>query len=202
MNMMARIIGLGIAAAVGAWLVLIFNRLVTLRNRVRQLFAGIDTQLKRRRDLIPNMVAVAQGYMQHERGTLEAVAQARGQAVAAAGRAGAAPADALAVGTLAVGTLAGAESALGGALYRLLAVVERYPELKADETMLRLMEELRTTENRIAFARQAYNDAVMEYNTVAASFPALLAAKLLGFAEAKLFEIADPNERAVVDVKF
>ena len=190
------IIGLGIAAVVGAWLVLAFNRMVTLRNRVRQGFAGIDAQLKRRHDLIPNVVAVAQGYMQHERGVFEAVTQARSQAVAAEGQAMLNPADALAVGTL-----AGAESALGGAMFRLLAKVEAYPELKANTTMLQLMEELSTTENRIAFARQSYNDAVMFYNTAIATFPDLLAARLFGFSEAKLFEIEDPKDRAVVDVK-
>ena len=190
------IIGIGLAAVVGGWLMLTFNQLITLRNKVKQAFAGIDTQLRRRHDLIPNVIAVAQGYMQHERGTLEAVTQARGQAVAAQGPAAVDPADALAVGTL-----AGAESALGGALFRLLAKVEAYPELKANTTMLQLMEELQTTENRIAFARQAYNDAVMFYNTAASTFPALLAAKLFGFAEAKLFVIEDPKERAVVEVR-
>ena len=193
---MAGIIGLGLAAAVGAWLVLTFNRLITLRNQVCRMFAGIDTQLKRRRDLIPNVVAAAQGYLQHERGTLEAVTQARNRASAAA-----AGVDANLASAAAVGVLAGAESALGGALFRMLAVVERYPELKGSTVMLQLMEELQTTENRIAFARQAYNDAVMEYNTAASCVPALLAAKLFGFAGAALFEIEEPGERAAVDVK-
>jgi len=190
------IIGIGLAAAVGGWLVVTFNQLVTLRNKVKQAFAGIDAQLKRRHDLIPNVLAVAQGYMQHERGTLEAVTQARSQALVAERPAASDPVDALAVGTL-----AGAESALGGALFRLLAKVEAYPELKANTTMLQLMEELQTTENRIAFARQAYNDTVMFYNTAIATFPALLAAKFFGFAEAKPFEIVDPKDRALVEVK-
>ena len=190
------IIGIGFAAAVGGWLVVTFNQLVTLRNRVKQAFAGIDAQLKRRHDLIPNVLAVAQGYMQHERGTLEAVTQARSQAMVAERPAASDPAD-----VLAVGTLAGAESALGGALFRLMAKFEAYPELKANTTMLQLMEELQTTENRIAFARQSYNDAVMFYNTAIATFPALLAAKLFGFAEAKPFEIVDPKDRALVEVK-
>ena len=190
------IIGIGLAAAVGGWLVVTFNQLVTLRNKVKQAFAGIDAQLKRRHDLIPNVLAVAQGCMQHERGTLEAVTQARSQALVAERPAASDPVDALAVGTL-----AGAESALGGALFRLLAKVEAYPELKANTTMLQLMEELQTTENRIAFARQAYNDTVMFYNTAIATFPALLAAKFFGFTEAKPFEIVDPKDRALVEVK-
>ncbi len=176
--------------------VLIYNRLVTLRNRVRNGFVQIDVQLKRRYDLIPNLVETAKGYLKHERETLEEVTRARATAMAAAGRAAADPADAAAITGL-----AGAEGLLGGALGRLMATVENYPDLKASQTMLRLMEELTSTENKVAFARQAYNDAVMTFNTGIETFPAVLVAGPFGFRAAAPFELTDAGERAPVKVQ-
>src|SRR3982751_1417973 len=151
---------LAVVIAVAVWGVSIYNTLVALRNRFKNAFAQIDVQLKRRYDLIPNLVEIAKGYLKHERQTLEAVIAARNQANSAAQRAAVAPGDAAAMREL-----AGAESALGGALGRMFALAEAYPELKANTTMNQLSEELSSTENKVAFARQAYNDAVMAYNT-------------------------------------
>lgn len=178
------------------WGAVLYNRLATLRNRCRNAFAQIDVQLKRRHDLIPNLVAAAQGYMAHERGTLEEVTAARGRAVAAAPAPGGVP------DVTALAGLFGAESALRRVLGRFLAAVEAYPELKASRTMAQLMEDLTATENRIAFARQAYNDAVMFYNTAIQSVPEVLLAGLFGFAPASLFLIDDEAERAPVTVGF
>ncbi len=175
----------------------IFNRLVTLRNRFKNAFAQIDVQLKRRYDLIPNLVETAKGYLQHERGTLEAVVQARNQAASAVQKAAANPADAGAIQGL-----MGAESNLTGALGRLMVVVEAYPDLKANQTMSRLMEELTSTENKVSFARQAYNDAVTGYNIAREVFPAVVLANLFGFAPAQLFEITAPQEREAPKVAF
>ena len=175
----------------------IYNRLVQLRNRFRNAFAQIDVQLKRRYELIPNLVETARGYLKHERETLEAVIAARNQAVAAEKEAGANLA-----GAEALKNLSGAESILGGALGRLMVVVERYPELKADRTMERLMEELASTENKIAFARQAFNDAVMAYNTRVESFPDLLVAGPGGFKKADFFEVSVPAEKEAPKVFF
>ncbi len=179
------------------WAVGIYNRLVLLRNRFKNAFAQIDVQLKRRYDLIPNLVEAVKGYMAHERNTLEAVVNARNQAASAARTAAAAPGDGSAVRAL-----NGAEGALRGALDRLLVVVERYPELKADQNMRQLQEELTSTENRIAFARQAYNDAVMAYNTGREVFPSSLIASSFNFAEACLFEVEAPAERQAPQVRF
>jgi LemA protein len=185
----------GIAAVLFA--VGIFNRLVALRNRFRNAFAQIDVQLKRRYDLIPNLVETAKAYLQHERGTLEAVIAARNQAAGAAQRASANPGDAAAMSGL-----AGAEAALTGTLGRLFALMEAYPDLKADQTVGRLHEELASTENRIAFARQAFNDAVMEYNTGREVFPAVLIANTFNFASASFLEIEAAAERQAPKVSF
>jgi len=174
-----------------------YNKLVTLRNRFKNSFAQIDVQLKRRYDLIPNLVETAKGYMQHERQTLEAVIAARNQASSAGQKAASDPSNASAIQGL-----IGAESVLSGALGKLFAVVEAYPDLKANQTMQTLMEELTSTENKISFARQAYNDSVMSYNTTRESFPDLLIAGPLGFKEAQLFEIVKPEEREGQKISF
>jgi LemA protein len=170
--------------------VFIYNGLVVLRNQYRNAYAQIDVQLKRRHDLIPNLVESVKGYMGHERETLEAVVQARTSAVTAGEKAAAAPGDAQAMEE--VGK---AEGRLAGGLGRLIAVAEGYPELKASQNMLALQEELTSTENRIGFARQAYNDAVMAYNTRRQTLPSVLLAGLFGFTDASLFEIRAPAER-------
>ncbi len=175
----------------------LYNGLVTLRNRFKNAFAQIDVQLKRRYDLIPNLVEAVKGAMSHERETLEAVVKARNTAVTAANDASAAPG---APG--AMSALANAEGALKGALSRLMVVVERYPDLKANQNMLSLQEEITSTENKVGFARQSYNDAVMAYNTKREKFPATLFAGLFGFSEAQLFEIADVSEREAPKVTF
>jgi len=174
-----------------------YNKLVALRNRFKNSFSQIDVQLKRRYDLIPNLVETAKGYMQHERQTLEEVISARNQASAAGQKAASDPSNASAIQGL-----IGAESVLSGALGRLFAVVEAYPDLKANQTMMALMEELTSTENKISFARQAYNDSVMVYNTARESFPDLLIAGPLGFKEAQLFEIVKPEEREAHKLSF
>ena len=174
-----------------------YNQLVELRNRYKNAFSQIDVQLKRRYDLIPNLVETAKGYLKHERQTLEAVIVARNQASTAAQRAAAAPGDATAMRDL-----AGAESALGGALGRMFALAEAYPDLKSNTTMNQLSEELSSTENKVAFARQAYNDAVMAYNTGREIFPASIIAGATGFAEARLWEIERAVEREAVKVSF
>ena len=163
-----------------------YNRLVALRNRFKNAYAQIDVQLKRRYDLIPNLVEAAKGYLQHERGTLEAVVAARGAAVSASQRAAGAPGD-----PAAMQGLAQAEGALGGALGRLMAVFEAYPDLKANQNILALQEELSSTENKIAFARQAYNDSVMEYNTKRESFPENTMAGMFGFGPAELLQATE-----------
>lgn len=171
------------------WGVGVFNRLVWLRNTIINGFAQIDVQLKRRYDLIPNLVEAAKKYMAHERATLEAVIAARNQARAANDLARAKPADATAVGALAA-----AEQMLGGSLGRLLAVAENYPDLKADKTIRDLSEELTSTENKVSFARQAYNDAVLDYNNVGAEFPALIVAKIFGFAPSAMLQATVSDE--------
>ena len=175
----------------------VYNKLVTLRNRYKNAFAQIDVQLKRRYDLIPNLVETAKGYMAHERETLEAVIKARNVAAAAGEAAAAAPGD-----PTAMRGLVGAETALGGALSRLLVTVERYPDLKANQTMSQLMEELTSTENKISFARQAYNDSVMGYNTTRETFPNMLFSGMMGFAAAEFFEIQEEAEREAPKVAF
>ena len=168
------------------WVIAAFNGLVSLRTRVQDAWAQIDVQLTRRHDLIPNLVEAVRGYMQHERSTLEAVTQARAQAMAAAG------------GN--VQQRSAAESALSGALGNLFAVAENYPQLRATDSMQILQEQLTSTENRIAYARQFYNDEVMKYNASQATFPRNLFAGLLGFSRATMFAAGDA-ERANVPVK-
>ncbi|HZS65806.1 MAG TPA: LemA family protein [Burkholderiales bacterium] len=189
---------LALIVVLAVWAVGIYNRLVSLRNRFKNAFSQIDVQLKRRYDLIPNLVESVKGYMQHERGTLEAVVKARGSAVSAAQAAAAAPGD-----PSAMQGLSQAEGALGGALGRLLAVFERYPDLKANQNVLGLQEELSSTENKVAFARQAYNDSVMEYNTRRESFPDSVFAGMFGFAPAELLQATDSaEERKAPQVRF
>ncbi|TMH40785.1 MAG: LemA family protein [Betaproteobacteria bacterium] len=189
---------LAVIVALAVWAVSIFNRLVALRNRFKNAFSQIDVQLKRRYDLIPNLVESVKGYMQHERGTLEAVVKARGNAVSAAQAAAAQPGD-----PAAMQGLSQAEGALGGALGRLLAVFEQYPDLKANQNVLGLQEELSSTENKVAFARQAYNDSVMEYNTRRESFPDSIFAGMFGFATAELLQATESvEERKAPQVRF
>ncbi len=184
--------------ALVAWMVGLYNGLVVLKNKFKNAFAQIDVQLRRRYDLIPNLVETAKGYLKHERETLTAVIEARNQAAGAAKALAAAPGD-----PAAVKAFSAAESGLAGVLSRLMVVVERYPELKADGQMARVMEELTSTENRIAFARQAYNDSVTEYNTKREMFPASIVAALFSFAPAALLEpVASEAERAAPQVKF
>lgn len=181
-----------LVAVVGA-----YNKLVTLRNRFKNAFAQIDVQLKRRYDLIPNLVEIAKGYMGHERATLEAVIQARNQAVSAGKAAAQNPAD-----SGAVRQLVGAENVLTGALGRLFALSEAYPDLKANQNMMQLTEELTSTENRISFARQAYNDAVTLYNTAREVFPTVLIAGMFNFTSAVLFELTDEAQKEAPKVNF
>ncbi len=189
---------LAVVVAFAAWAISIFNRLVALRNRFKNAYAQIDVQLKRRYDLIPNLVEAAKGYLAHERQTLEAVIAARGAAVNAAQRAAAAPGD-----PSAMAGLAQAEGVLGGALGRLLAVFEAYPDLKANQNVLQVQEELTSTENKVAFARQGFNDAVMVYNTKRETFPDNVVAGIFVFKEAMLLEATESaDERKAPKVKF
>jgi LemA protein len=174
-----------------------YNGLVTLRNRFKNAFAQIEVQLKRRYDLIPNLVETAKGYLKHERETLEAVINARNAALSANGKAALHPED----GT-AIKNLAGAEGALTGALGRLFALAEAYPDLKANQNMMQLTEELTSTENKIAFSRQAYNDAVMAYTTKRETFPTVIIAGIFNFLPAELFAVEEPGQREPVKVSF
>jgi LemA protein len=175
----------------------IYNSLVALRNRFKNAYAQIDVQLKRRYDLIPNLVETAKGYIKHEHDTLEDVIKARNIALAASQAAAANPADANAVKGV-----VSAEGGLSGALSRLMVVSEQYPDLKANQNMMQLTEELTSTENKIAFARQAYNDSVMEYNTSRETFPNVVLAGMFGFLPAELFHVEDPAERNAPKVSF
>jgi LemA protein len=179
------------------WIVSAYNRLVGLRNRFQNAYAQIDVQLKRRYDLIPNLVETAKGYIKHERGTLEAVIAARNAASAANVAAAKSPGDAAAMKQL-----SGAETALTSTLGRLFAVAEAYPDLKANTTMMTLMEELTSTENKVAFARQAYNDSVMAYNTQRETFPTNMIAAPFNFGPAELFVIEKPEEKEAPKVSF
>ncbi len=180
-----------------AWSVSIYNKLVALRNRFKNAFAQIDVQLKRRYDLIPNLVEVAKNYMKHERETLEAVIQARNQAQQAEKQAAAQPDD-----PNAIRNLMGAEQVLTGSLGRLFALSENYPDLKANQNMMQLTEELTSTENKIAFARQAFNDSVMNYNTYRKQFPNTIFAGMFGFTQAQQFVIENAAEREAPKVQF
>jgi LemA protein len=194
---MAGWIPLAIIVALLVFVVSLYNRLVTLRNRIKNAFAQIDVQLTRRHDLIPNLVETVRGYIKHERETLEAVIKARNTAMAMLRTAAVDPSRAEAVQQL-----AGAEAALGGALGRLFAVAEAYPDLKANQNMMQLTEELTSTENRVAFARQSYNDAVMDYNNAREIFPSSVVAGAFRFTPATLLEIEDAAKRAVPKVSF
>ncbi len=188
---------IGLVALVGIFAIGIYNGLVRLRNLFKNAFSQIDVQLKRRHDLIPNLVETAKAYMAHESGTLEAVIAARNGAESARQVAAANPGDAVALQKLGA-----AESGLGGMIGRLFAVAEAYPDLKANQNMIQLSEELTTTENKVAFARQAYNDSVLAYNNKREVFPNNIFAGIFGFSEAALFEIEVPAEREVPNVKF
>jgi LemA protein len=179
------------------WAIGGYNGLVTLRNRFKNAFAQIDVQLKRRYDLIPNLVETAKGYLKHERETLEAVITARNAASTASNRAASNPGDAGAMKEL-----AGAEVALTGTLGRLFALAEAYPDLKANTNMMALQEELTSTENKVAFARQAYNDSVMVYNTQREVFPTSIIANMFNFTPAELFVVEDPAQKEAPKVKF
>ena len=187
--------GLGLVLVIVA--VVLYNRLVVLRNRFRNAFAQIDVQLKRRYDLIPNLVDAVKGYMAHERATLEAVSQARARASLVADAASVRPGDAQAMAALAE-----AEAALGGALGTLLARVEAYPQLKASANVLALQEELSSTENRISFARQHYNSSSADYNTACQKFPNNVLAGMFGFRPQEYFQLESPAEKEVPQVKF
>jgi LemA protein len=195
---MTGLIILGIVIAFVAAVVMIYNNLVTYRNRYKNAFSQIDVQLKRRHDLIPNLVETVKGYIKHERETLEAVIQARNTAVTATKQAAGNPGD-----PSAMKGLASAESMLSGALGRLFALSEAYPDLKANQNMAQLQEELASTENRIAFARQSFNDAVMSYNIAREKFPNNIIANTFNFQEAQLLESTEsPEERKAPKVSF
>ena len=189
---------LGLIAAIVIWAIIAYNGLVSLRNQVKNSFAQIDVQLKRRYDLIPNLVETAKAYIKHERETLEAVVQARNVAVSAHASAAADPTNAEAVKQLGA-----AEQALRGSLMRFFAVAEAYPDLKANQNMMQVSEELTSTENKIAFARQAFNDTVMTFNVAVQQFPGNLVANAFGFKAAEqLASTESPEERKAVRVQF
>jgi LemA protein len=188
---------LAVVAMLALFVVGIYNRLVALRNRFKNAFAQIDVQLKRRYDLIPNLVEVAKGYLKHEHSTLEDVIKARNIALAASQAAAANPADAAAIKSL-----GSAETGLAGALSRLMVVAEQYPDLKANQNMMQLTEEITSTENKVSFARQSYNDSVMTYNTTRETFPNVIFAGMFGFLAAELFQIENATEREAPKVSF
>ncbi len=188
---------LGIVLIVVIWAIAAYNNLVNLRNRVKNSFSQIDVQLTRRYDLIPNLVEAVKGYMSHERGTLEDVINARNSAVPMLKRAAADPSD-----PDAIKALAGAEATLGGTLGRLFALAESYPDLKANQNMMQLQEELGSTENKVAFARQAFNDAVMSYNNGCQNFPSNLIANNFKFKHAEFLEMEQEEKREVPQVSF
>jgi LemA protein len=179
------------------FVVSLYNRLVAARNAFKNAFAQIDVQLTRRYDLIPNLVETAKGYLKHERETLEAVISARNTAMAGLKVAAADPGNAAAIAQL-----SGAEGALTGALGRLFALAEAYPDLKANQNMMQLSEELTSTENKVAFSRQAYNDAVMSYNNAREMFPGSVVANMFSFQPAQLLDIAKPEAREAPKVSF
>ncbi|WP_405241290.1 LemA family protein [Lentisalinibacter salinarum] len=191
------LIFLGLIVVVAVFGIGIYNRLVNSRNRVKNAFAQIDVQLTRRYDLIPNLVESVKGYMKHERETLEAVISARNAAASGLTAAKADPANADAIKELAA-----AEATLGGALGRLFALAEAYPDLKANENMLRFQEELASTENKVAFARQAFNDAVLTYNNTRENFPNNIVAGMFRFEPASFLDIESEEKRTVPEVSF
>jgi len=185
----------GLVLVVAFWVIGIYNGLVKLRNLYRNAFAQIDVQLKRRYDLIPNLVETAKGFMKHEKETLEGVIEARNMASSARQSANTEDASSM-------GALMAAEGGLGGALGRLFALSEAYPDLKSNVNMMQVSEELTSTENKIAFSRQAYNDAVTQYNTQTEVFPSSLIAGIFNFGTATLFEVTEESEREAVKVEF
>ena len=191
------LIFLAIIAAIVFWAISIYNRLINERNRVRNAFAQIDVQLTRRHDLIPNLVEAVKGYMKHERETLEAVIKARNAAASALDAAKADPANAKAIQELGA-----SESALGAVLGRLFALSEAYPDLKANQNMMQFQEELSSTENKVAFSRQAFNDAVMTYNNTAENFPNNVVANMFNFELASFLEIESEEMRDAPEVSF
>ena len=199
MNVVISLIALGAVATVLLFMIIgIFNRLVTLKNRFENAFSQIEVQLQRRYDLIPNLVETVKGYMKHERETLEAVVKARQQAMDGLKAASGAPGDAVAIGQL-----AGAESLLGGALGRLFALAEDYPDLKANQNMANLQEELSSTENKVSFSRQAFNDAVTAYNTYKQTFPPVFFANMFGHTvDASLLEFESEEIKDAPQVSF
>ena len=199
MNFALIVLGIAFLVFVGfaMWVMGVYNSLVKLRNRFENAFSQIDVQLKRRFDLIPNLVNVVKGYMAHEKETLEAVIQARSAAMNAASEAAANPGDAVSMGNL-----SNADSQLSGALGRLMMIAESYPDLKANENMLALQEELTSTENKVSFARQSYNDAVTNYNTQRELFPSNTIAGMFNFGPAELYEVEEKAERDAPKVEF
>ncbi len=195
--MTALMVILGVIVFLILYVIIIYNRLVKLKNRFKNAFAQIDVQLRRRYDLIPNLVETAKAYLKHEQDTLTHVIEARNQAMAAMKQASAHPDDGKAIKAL-----AGAEGLLGGAMLNFNALTEAYPDLKADKTMAQLSEELASTENRVSFARQAYNDEVMIYNTQRETFPDTMLTGMMGFKEAALFEVKNPEVKERVKVSF
>src|SRR5690606_37736106 len=195
--MLSLLILLAIVVVFAVWAVGIYNGLVTARNAYKNAFAQIDVQLQRRFDLIPNLVETPKGYLQHERGTLESVTAARNAAQAGLAGAKASPGD-----PAAMAELGRSQGMLDGALGRLLVTVEAYPDLKANQNMMQVTEELTSTENRVAFARQAYNDSVTQYNTAREVFPASVIAGAFNFQEAPLLVIEDAEQREAPRVSF
>jgi len=191
------LIFLAVIVALIAYVIGIYNKLVNLRNRVKNSFAQIDVQLTRRYDLIPNLIEAVKGYMKHERETLDAVISARNAASASLKQANADPSDAEAIAKLGA-----AEGMLGGALGRLFALAEAYPDLKANQNMMQFQEELSTTENKVAFARQAFNDSVMQYNNAVENFPNNIIAGMFSFKQSSFLEIESEEKRAVPTVSF
>jgi len=191
------LIFLAVLVAIVMWAIGIYNRLINERNRVKNAFAQIDVQLTRRHDLIPNLVEAVKGYMKHERETLEAVISARNAASSSLDAAKADPANAQAIKELGA-----SEGALTSALGRLFALSEAYPDLKANQNMLQLQEELGSTENKVAFSRQAFNDAVLSYNNTAENFPNNVIAGMFRFALASFLEIESEEKREVPEVSF
>jgi len=194
---MSMLVILVIVVAIVLWVIQMYNNLVSLRNRVRNGFSQIDVQLTRRYDLIPNLVEAVKGYMSHERGTLEDVINARNSALSGLKQAAADPTD-----PEAIKALAAAETTLGGTLGRLFALAEAYPDLKANQNMMQFQEELASTENKVAFARQAFNDAVLAYNNACQNFPSNLIANNFSFKQAEFLEIGEEHKREAPKVSF